>query len=87
MYTQDILDFLYDIIKTEIQDSSICLSLESNLRVIGIDSLLFIKLLVKIEDKYEIEFDDRELNYDNSESIKNLAELIGRNIINATIQA
>lgn len=42
-------------------------------REMGIDSINFVKLVIKIEDEFDIEFEDNMLDVDK---IKNLQELI-----------
>lgn len=42
----------------------------------GFDSISYIKLVIMIEDAYDIEFDDEELVYSNFTSIAKIAELV-----------
>jgi Phosphopantetheine attachment site. len=47
-----------------------------------IDSFKFIQILVQLEDKYNIEFDDSDLLVDNISTIESLADIVNRHILN-----
>lgn len=43
---------------------------------LGIDSILALAILVEIEDTYDIEIDDGDLNMDKIRNVDNFAELV-----------
>lgn len=43
---------------------------------LGIDSILALSILVEIEEKFDIEINDDDLNMDRIRNVKNFAELI-----------
>ena len=57
----------------EIQDSDV-------LRDIGIDSLGYVDLIIKLEDQFSIAFDDSDLNIDNLSTVESIVKLVERYI-------
>lgn len=53
---------------------------DTDLLEIGLTSISFIRLLVLLEDKFDIEVDDSELDYENFSNINNLANMIQKMI-------
>ena len=49
---------------------------------LGIDSLTFIKKIVEIENEFDIEFSDEELNYDMFNTFAELCKIIESKIQN-----
>lgn len=47
---------------------------------LGVNSLNFIKIIVEIEDEFEMEFDDDQINYDLLNNINDLVSLIEEKI-------
>ena len=41
-----------------------------------VNSLNFIKIIVELEDAFNIEFDDEQINYDMLDNLSNLVDLI-----------
>ena len=52
------------------------LDLHTPLLSLGIDSILALSILVEIEEAYEIEIDDSDLNMDKIKDIASFAELV-----------
>ncbi|SDN48756.1 acyl carrier protein [Fictibacillus solisalsi] len=53
---------------------------ESNLLDLGIDSMTFIRLVVEIEDEFDIEIEDEEIVLQNFESVESIVKLVERNL-------
>ena len=53
---------------------------DDNLFGLGLDSLNIINLIIAIENKYNIKFEDEDLKLKNWESISKIKEIIERNI-------
>lgn len=47
-----------------------------NMNQLGINSLNFIKIIVDLEETFDIEFDDDKINYELMNNIEQLIELI-----------
>ena len=63
----------------EISNVEFCeISEHDQLRNIGIDSLRSVELIIAIEDKLNITFDDSELNMENLNTVGTLIDLVGR---------
>jgi len=52
------------------------LEYETKLLSLGIDSILALSILVEIEEEFDIEIDDSDLNMDKIQNINSFAELI-----------
>lgn len=52
------------------------LTLETNLKDLGIDSISFIKIVVAIETEYEIEFEDEQLDANEFTTLGALAAYV-----------
>lgn len=52
------------------------LNLETPINNLQINSLNFLKIIVDIEEEYDIEFDDEELNFEEFNTIKAFVEHI-----------
>jgi len=65
---EDVITFINDILKNEIENLNIEMS-ELNL-----DSITFIQMIVAIENKFGIEFEDDYLSLDNISSFNDLVE-------------
>lgn len=52
------------------------LSHETPLLSLGIDSILALSILVEIEEEFNIEINDGDLNMDRIKNIRNFAELV-----------
>ena len=58
--------------KTKIEN----LTYDTPLLSLGIDSILALSILVEIEEAYDIEIDDSDLNMDKIKDISSFAELV-----------
>lgn len=67
-----------EIIASRLKDQSkiVSLDLHTPLLSLGIDSILALSILVEIEEAYEIEIDDSDLNMDKIKDIASFAELV-----------
>jgi len=45
-----------------------------NILILGMDSISILKVVTELEDEYNIEFDDEDLNYDNLKSINSMID-------------
>lgn len=52
------------------------LTYETPLLSLGIDSILALSILVEIEEAFDVEIDDSDLNMDKIKNISNFAQLI-----------
>ncbi|WMJ86446.1 phosphopantetheine-binding protein [Anaerocolumna sp. MB42-C2] len=47
-----------------------------NILILGMDSISILKVVTELEDEYNIEFDDEDLNYDNLKSINSMIDCV-----------
>lgn len=73
---------LIKILKENIANSSLDDEklLNSDMQGLGVNSLNFIKIIVAIEQEFDIEIDDSQLNYQLFGSIKDIVALIEENL-------
>lgn len=64
---------LIELISQNINDCEI-VTMESKLEEIGFDSYKFIKLVIAIEEEFNVEFEDDDLSYKKYDKVKNLFE-------------
>lgn len=71
-------EIIIQIIKTKLEESEIYCEIEndSNLREMGINSIIFIKLVVAIEIEFEIEFKDEDLKSDKFNKVQDVVEYV-----------
>lgn len=50
--------------------------LESDFRTLNINSLNFIKIIVALEEEFDIEFDDNQINFELFGKVSNIVSLI-----------
>ena len=48
----------------------------ANLTDLGINSITFVKILIAIENEYDFEFDDDDLNFENFKTVSTLAKYV-----------
>jgi len=67
-----------EIISSRMRDQSKIekLTYDTPLLQLGIDSILALSILVEIEEAYDIEIDDSELNMDKIKDISSFADLV-----------
>lgn len=73
-YEKEIRQLLEDKIIQDKIDSEI--SIETSLQSMGMDSLSFVRLVIEIEDKFNIEFPEEKLLIDEAGTIKDLCEIV-----------
>lgn len=73
MYLEYVIVSIYEIKKIEVNK-------DSKFDEIGLDSIEFVQLIVNIEDKFNIEFNEEELNLDMYKNINDLVKVIERHI-------
>jgi len=71
-------DEVTEIIKTTINLTEPIenISINTNLQSVGMDSISFIKIVVEIENNFDIEFPDEKLLITQAGTIKDLCEII-----------
>ncbi|ACL76837.1 acyl carrier protein [Ruminiclostridium cellulolyticum] len=57
-----------------------CVSEDENLNRVGVDSVNFIEIIIGLEDKLNIVFDDEELLLDNLNTLKKLEKVISQKL-------
>lgn len=62
-------DFGLDLKKTEITE-------DDKISELGVNSIIFIKLLVKMEKEFDVKFEDEMLNYQTFDTIGDLIRMI-----------
>ncbi|MMZ59832.1 acyl carrier protein [compost metagenome] len=63
-----------------VKESSIGALHEFGLASLEINSLTFVKIIVLIEDEFDISFDDRELNFQLFQSIDEIVAMIDKKL-------
>ena len=81
MEMNDIVEYLYSLVKLELDDNNLSLTLDTKIESLGMNSISFIKILVEVEGKYDIELDDEELDFDESTSIGDLVSIVNNRIL------
>ncbi len=68
-----------EIIKSRLKDQEKInnVNSETPLLSLGIDSILALSILVEIEEEFDIEINDEDLNMDKIRTIRSFAELVG----------
>lgn len=68
-----------EIIKSRLKDQEKInnVNSETPLLSLGIDSILALSILVEIEEEFDIEINDEDLNMDRIRTIRSFAELVG----------
>lgn len=74
----DIEEKIKSIIVSRLRDKDKIYNLDYNtsLLSIGIDSILALSILVEIEDEFNVEINDADLNMDKIKNISNFADLV-----------
>mgnify|MGYP001151800033 CR=1 FL=1 len=73
MYLEYVIVSIYEIKKIEVNK-------DSKFDEIGLDSIEFVQLIVNIEDKFNIEFNEEELNVDMYKNVNDLVKVIEEHI-------
>ena len=82
MTTEEIKNTLYRIVGEvlEIDNIKECLDEEGNFKDIELTSVNYLKIIVAIEEEFEIEFDDELLDFESFLSIDSLCSYIKENV-------
>lgn len=67
-----------EVIEKKLDVSEVVISVDEDLKSVGINSLNFIKLIIAIENEFDIEFEDEYLDYNQYSSLKQLAEYVDK---------
>ncbi len=59
---------------------------EDNILELGLNSISYIKLIVEIENEFDIEFEDCMLDYTTMESIKDIIDTVNNKLNEATVE-
>lgn len=65
--------------KKDLSDAQV---LEKDFRGLGVNSLNFIKIVVAIEEEFDIVFDDAQINYELFGNVRDIVSLIEKEINN-----
>ena len=65
---------IFEIIKKNIANEK--MDILANLTDLGINSITFVKILIAIENEYDFEFDDDDLNFENFKTVSTLAKYV-----------
>lgn len=78
----DVQERVIKIIKKQLEEvvTDKEIELECELSSLGVNSVIFVKSVVEIENEFEIEFDDNDLNFNNFKVIKDLCDYVGNKI-------
>ena len=73
-YEKEIREIISTVITTTEDINQV--SIDSNLQNIGMDSITFVRIVVEIENKFDIEFPDDKLIITQAGTIKELCDII-----------
>jgi acyl carrier protein len=76
MNTQEINSVLLELAKEIITETTEPITMDQKITEIGFNSIIFIKMVVFIEDAFQFEFDDEMLNYNRYETLQNISDYI-----------
>lgn len=65
---------IFELIKKNIANKK--MDILANLTDLGINSITFVKILIAIENEYDFEFDDDDLNFENFKTVSTLAKYV-----------
>lgn len=70
------------IIKKQIEDTAqdVKIGLESELSSIGLNSVIFIKIVVDLENEFDIEFANEDLEYGRFKNIQDICDYISNKL-------
>lgn len=66
--------------KVILNDEVMNMKVEDSLDRLGINSVSYIKIVIELENEFDIEFDDDCLNYESFKSVKNIVDYINTKI-------
>lgn len=71
-----IYDEIFQIVLENIDEKEIKIDFETEFQQIGITSISFINIIVKVEQKYQIEFPDDKLLLSEAGTIKKIGDIV-----------
>lgn len=80
MNNEMILENITKKVREIVDEEDLQLNVETIIESIGLNSIGFIKLLVFLEDEYEIEFDDDDLNFEKYSTFGNIINKINEKV-------
>ena len=78
---EEVLNNVIKIFKNVLDNNNIDIDAETNIINIGINSLSFMNMVVKLEDLYNIEFEDEFLNVTSFSKVEDIVYYIMKNLI------
>lgn len=81
MNKQEIIQKVTEIIQKE-SELEVVIKINDNLANLGINSLNFIRMIVRLEEAFNIEFPDEALEYDKFNTILEIATYIDNFLLN-----
>lgn len=74
MNDTDLVDAVMEVINNELKQTKV--DLETPLATYSIDSFLFIKIVVSLEERFQIEIPDEYLSFDKLDSVKSITQVL-----------
>ena len=76
MKTNTVNETLLILAKELIENVTEPITMDENLKNIGFNSLIFVKLVVSIEDTFQFTFDDEMLDYNRYKTLRDISDYI-----------
>jgi acyl carrier protein len=76
MKTNNVNETLLILAKELIENVTEPITMDENLKNIGFNSLIFVKLVVSIEDTFQFTFDDEMLDYNRYKTLRDISDYI-----------
>ena len=76
MKTNNVNETLLILAKELIENVTERITMDENLKNIGFNSLIFVKLVVSIEDTFQFTFDDEMLDYNRYKTLRDISDYI-----------
>ena len=82
MNTNNIDETVLALVKELTGDDTKSITMDENLSNVGFNSLVFIKMVVIMEDTFHFVFDDEMLDYNNYQTLQDISDYISLKIAN-----
>ena len=76
MKTNNVNETLLILAKELIENVTEPITMDENLKNIGFNSLIFVKLVVSIEDTFQFTFDDEMFDYNRYKTLRDISDYI-----------
>lgn len=76
MNTNNIDEVVLALVKELMEDDRKSITMDDNLNDVGLNSLMFIKMVVTIEDTFDFIFDDEMLDYHRYQTLQDISDYI-----------